>query len=134
MPRLKDITCEVQYADADSPFKEYMTQYRDAYVQTFIAVPENPLPFVIRLKSHSFIASGLAMFVYIDGNYHCNRNRTNLRQVKPGEDTRKERIDFLVRQKESKNHEDDESFVGRQWQFNPCNISEIHVPLSTTED
>ena len=129
MPRLKDITCEVQYVDIDRAFTEYMTRYDDAYVETYIAVPENPIQFVIRLKSHKFIASGLAMLVYIDGNHHCNRNRTNLRQVKAGEDTSKERVEFLVRQKESKIHEDDESFVGQQWQFNPCNISEIYLLL-----
>ena len=45
----------------ESPLSEYNTVYGDGKVETYIAIPEIPTPFAIRLKSIGWIASGLAM-------------------------------------------------------------------------
>ncbi|KAL8679640.1 MAG: hypothetical protein Q9186_004101 [Xanthomendoza sp. 1 TL-2023] len=55
------------------------------------------------------------MFVYIDGEYQCNRGRSNLKV--PTSTTQKHHtdIDFVVRQKEEPLP--GSSFLGRQWTF-----------------
>lgn len=64
--------------------------------------------------------AGLAMFVYMDGEYQCNRNRRNLQipdeTMRPG----RTEIDFRVRQKEEL--QSDGTFVGQQWKFKELNI------------
>lgn len=66
------------------------------------------------------LLAGLAMFVYMDGEYQCNRNRRNLRI--PDENTRPKgtEIDFRVRQKEEL--QPDGTFCGQQWKFRELNI------------
>ena len=87
----------------------------DGLVETFIAVPLIPTPFSIRLQSDGYIAPGLSMFVYIDGEYQCNRGRNNLKI--PNELTPKHHtnIDFVVRQKEEALAGG--QFLGKQWRF-----------------
>jgi hypothetical protein len=98
-----------------------MSTYGDGVVETFIAVPNNPEPFAIHLKSSAYIAEGLAMYVFIDGVYQCNRNRRGL--VNRRSDTRLDRrslVDFLVRQKEENQRGGD--IIAREWRFEKLNI------------
>lgn len=55
------------------------------------------------------------MFVYIDGEYQCNRGRNNLKV--PTNTTKKHHtnVDFIVRQKEESLS--DGNFLGHQWIF-----------------
>ncbi len=67
MPTLKQLTCNVEWAGSRLPLQEHHTIYADGYVETFIAIPLIPSPFSIHLRSHGYIAPGLAMFVYASG-------------------------------------------------------------------
>ncbi|EXJ69629.1 uncharacterized protein A1O5_07665 [Cladophialophora psammophila CBS 110553] len=122
MPTLKDLVCHVQWADTGSPFPEYGTVYGDGVVEAYIAIPTHPQVFTIRLTSRKFIYDGLAMVVFIDGNYQCNRNRVNLQPAKKNLPEIRTNIDFLVRQKEKPMG--DGTYMGRQWRFDDCNLGE----------
>ncbi|OQV01619.1 hypothetical protein CLAIMM_06944 isoform 1 [Cladophialophora immunda] len=120
MPTLKDLVCHVQWADTGSAFPEYGTVYGDGVVETYIAIPSHPQAFTIRLTSRKFIYRGLAMVVFIDGNYQCNRNRVNLQPAKDDVPEIRTNIDFLVRQKEKPLG--DGTYMGREWRFDDCNL------------
>lgn len=120
MPSLKDLVCVVQWASTGSPFPEYATQYGDGVVETYIAIPNHPQAFTIRLTSRKFICEGLAMIVFIDGNYQCNRNRVNLQSHRKGLPQVRSEIDFVVRQKEKPMG--DGTYLGREWRFDDHNI------------
>ena len=127
------------------PLQEFEPVYGDGYVQVFIAVPPIQSPFSVHLRSHGYIArkfaficdcthllitlslAGLAMFVYIDGEYQCNRNRRNLRIPDGSMRPTKTEVDFRVRQKEEK--QPDGTFRGQQWKFKELNIGlQLHRP------
>lgn len=120
MPQLKQLSCCIQWADTSVPFQEHGTIYGDGVVESFILVPSKPAGFTIRLTSHGFIYEGLAMIVFIDGNYQCNRCRVNLKAPKKDRLTRRSEIDFLLRQKEKPYG--DGIYMGRQWRFDNHNI------------
>ncbi|KAK5062992.1 hypothetical protein LTR84_005068 [Exophiala bonariae] len=120
MPTLKDLACVIQWANTGSPFPEYATQYGDSVVETYIAIPSHPQAFTIRLTSRRFICEGLAMIVYIDGNYQCNRNRVNLQPHKKDLPQDRSEVDFIVRQKEKPMG--DGTYMGREWRFDDHNI------------
>lgn len=120
MPTLKDLVCHVQWADTGSPFPEHGTLYGDGVVETYIAIPTHPQAFTIRLTSRKFIFQGLAMVVFIDGNYQCNRNRVNLLPPKKNRPRDRTEVDFLVRQKEKPMG--DGTYMGREWRFDDYNI------------
>lgn len=126
MPTLKDLVCVVQWANTGSPFPEYGTQYGDGVVETYIAIPAHPQAFTVRLTSRKFIAEGLAMVVFIDGNYQCNRNRVNLQPWRRGASRSKTEIDFTVRQKEKPLG--DGTYMGRDWRFDDHNIGKSLSP------
>ncbi|KAI1626499.1 hypothetical protein EDD37DRAFT_350711 [Exophiala viscosa] len=120
MPTLKDLVCHVEWADTGSPFPEYGTIYGDGLVETFIAIPNHPQAFTVRLTSRRFIFEGLAMIIFIDGNYQCNRNRCNLRPPQKDQPKNRTEIDFTVRQKEKPLG--DGTYMGREWRFDDYNI------------
>ena len=120
MPNLKQIACTMEWTGSALPLQEFQTAYGDGYVQCYVAVPPIPTPFSIRLRSHGYIAPGLAMYVYIDGEYQCNRFRQNLK-IPSGTTTRRQTdVDFCVRQKEEML--EDGTFEGKQWKFENLNI------------
>ncbi|KAG8530864.1 uncharacterized protein KY384_004221 [Bacidia gigantensis] len=122
MPVLKNITCNVEWSGSNTPLREYQTSYSDGYVETYIAVPQLSPPFSIHLQSNGYISPGLAMFVYMDGVYQCNRNRSNLKVPFEGSSKTKTDVDFRVRQKEEGTM--DGTFRGKQWQFARVNVGE----------
>lgn len=127
MPTLKQITCNVEWSDSSLVLQEYQTVYADGFVETYIAVPSTPTPFSIRLRSNGYIAPGLAMFVYMDGVYQCNRNRRNLK-IPDGTTTRTQtEVDFRVRQKEEMMP--DGTFNGKQWRFEKLRAGPFNVHL-----
>lgn len=87
-------------------------------VETFVAVPSGSEQFAIRLMSNSFIAPGLAMYVFIDGVYQCNRNRQGLKLQNPSYG--RPLIDFRVRQKEERQR--DGSMTAHEWRFEKLNV------------
>ncbi|KAL9100896.1 MAG: hypothetical protein Q9163_003788 [Psora crenata] len=107
---------------------EYQTMYADGYVETYVAVPVLPTPFCIHLESNGYIAPGLAMFVYIDGVYQCNRNRHNLKG--PGEvnSRMQTEVNFKVRQQEE--WMSDGTFEGKQWRFERVKTGMADPPRS----
>ncbi|OAX81686.1 hypothetical protein ACJ72_03971 [Emergomyces africanus] len=117
MPTLKQLSCQIEWAGSNVPFKEYGTTYGDGYVESYIAIPNSSTPFSVILRSNGYIAPGLAMFVFMDGVCQCNRNRDDLRPIASSlETTRKYRdISFRVRQREERLP--DGSWIGRPWRF-----------------
>ncbi|KAL2005252.1 hypothetical protein VTN00DRAFT_2462 [Thermoascus crustaceus] len=128
MPTLKQLTCHVEWPISKTPFREYGVSYGDGVVESHIAIPPGPTPFAISLKSKGFISSGLAMFVYIDGVYQCNRNRSNLKISETPGDIAQETatVEFRVRQKEERLPNGE--WIGRPWRFEPLNI--VHSPTA----
>ena len=100
MPTLKHLTCNIEWAGSESTLEEYEVKYSDGYVECHVAVPSQPAPFLIHLKQDRYISPGIAMFVYIDGEYQCNRNRVNLRVPEQSSRRQQCEVDFKVRQKE----------------------------------
>jgi hypothetical protein len=128
MPKLKDIVCQIEWPDTGSPFKEYGICYGDGVVESFVVVPNKPQPFIVRVTSRGFISEGLAVVVYIDGHYQCNRNRVNLLPSKKGLPRDRTEVDFLFRQKEKSMG--DSIFMGRGWRFDDHNIgTSSRVPV-----
>ena len=129
MPTLKQLTCKIEWTGCATALREYGTAYKDGFVQTYVTVPtiSGSSPFAIHLTSKGYIAPGLAMFVYMDGVYQCNRNQQGLKMpgevgTKPGVRTE---IDFLVRQKESKISNG--MYLGKEWRFEKIKIGELFL-------
>ena len=123
MPNLKGLLCNLEWEGSDQPMREFQTAYSDGCVETFVAVPPLAVPFSIRLRSQSYVAPGLAMFVYIDGEYQCNRNRRNLRLPRFGLPAKYSKIDFRVRQKEVMLQ--DGTFLGKEWKFQEIKVGQF---------
>ncbi|KAK6440707.1 hypothetical protein LTR95_003066 [Oleoguttula sp. CCFEE 5521] len=121
MPKLKQITCSLELAPNDVKLKEYDQRFRDGAVECYVAVPGATIPFSIHMHTHGWIASGMAMFVFIDGVYQCNRNK-RCPGVSGASDKDSYDIDFRVRQREDKMA--DSSFVGREWMFQALKLAE----------
>ncbi|KAK4545788.1 hypothetical protein LTR36_002742 [Oleoguttula mirabilis] len=115
MPKLKQLTCAVELGASRTKLKEYGARYSDGVVETFIAVPDTQVPFCVHVQSEGYIAPGLAVFVFMDGQYQCNRNK--LRLAMPSDDVppTQYEVDFCMRQKEEKTAGG--TFVGRDWSF-----------------
>jgi hypothetical protein len=122
MPSLKDLHCSIELVDSQQKLPEYGTIYADGFVETFIAVPPGPKAFAVRLSSSAYIAEGLAMYVFIDGVYQCNRNRRGLEERRgTGKPlSRRSLVNFLVRQKEER--QKDGNIIARPWAFEGLNI------------
>jgi len=125
MPTLKQITCSLELGPRSTKLKEYGVRYSDGAVETFIAVPETKIPFYIHLETKGYIAPGLAAFVFIDGQYQCNRNKLRLQLPEDGMDLSQYEIEFYMRQKEEKAA--DGRFVGREWAFAELKTSKSSV-------
>lgn len=122
MPTLKQLTCTVERGNTKKSFNEYGTAYGDGYVETYIPLSFSDTSFAIHLVSKGYIAPGLAMFVYIDGIYQCNRNRYNLKLPEKKAQISKSEIDFRVRQKEERVGVGDGDYIGREWRFHHLQI------------
>lgn len=131
MPNLKQLTCEIEHGLTKKVYPEYGTTYGDGLVETFVCVPPQPEPLAIHLSSKGYIAPGLAMFVYMDGVYQCNRNRFNLSFPDGKTDSKYTDVDFRVRQKEEKTK--DGSYVGREWRFDNFRICKFPI-ITFVED
>jgi hypothetical protein len=121
MPKLKHLLCSIEHADSNVPFREYGTSYGDGFVQTHIVAPPAPVPFTLHLSSTSYIAPGLAMFVFMDGVYQCNRNVDGLVPLSEATEGSQTEIEFRVRQKEQMLNDD--IWIGREWRFEKFTIS-----------
>lgn len=119
MPTLRQITCSIELGPANTRLKEYGYNVTDGAVETYIAAPETDIPFHVRITSDGYIAPGLSAYVFMDGEYQCNRNRLRLRFPEDGVSTDEYQIDFKLRQKEEKTS--DGTFIARDWRFTPLN-------------
>ncbi|KAI4661686.1 uncharacterized protein J4E78_004475 [Alternaria triticimaculans] len=119
MPSLKDLNCAIELSGSQQALREFGTIYGDGFVETFVSVPSKPQSFSIHLTSNKFIAPGVAIFVYVDGVYQCNRNRQDLKLRKPSDS--RSLVDFRVRQKEER--QKDGSMIAREWAFDKLNIA-----------
>jgi hypothetical protein len=117
MPTLKQITTSIELGSGDTRLKEYDHRFTDGAVECFIMAPETDIPCHVRITTSGYIAPGLAAYVFIDGEYQCNRNRSCLEVPAEGVDPAEYEIDFKLRQKEEKTS--DGYFVARDWFFTP---------------
>ncbi|KAH0362824.1 hypothetical protein KCU65_g7795, partial [Aureobasidium melanogenum] len=120
MPSLKQLTCSIELGSTHIKVLEYGKDYGDGHVTSYIAVPSEEVNFSVHLTSQGYIAPGLAMFVYMDGQYQCNRNRRGLKVPGKGIKSDQVEVDLRVRQKETK--QADGSFLGRDWTFHGLNL------------
>lgn len=120
MPSLQQLTCHIELAGSDIPLQEYGTTYSNGLVEAYIAVPPVSGAFTVHLTSTGYISSGLAMFVFMDGVYQCNRNRQGLKL--PSMATRRSdtEVDFRLRQKEEKLL--DGGWLGKEWRFEKLKV------------
>lgn len=124
-------------------FKEVGTTYGDGIVETYIPIPSNkPQRFYVHVRSKGFIYEGLAVVVFVDGVYQCNRNRLNLTKPKTGQASKSSEIpvhksgprkgksvnlteiDFNLRQEE-KQLDSQEYFLGSDWRFDDFNAGKL---------
>lgn len=126
MPEINQLTCSIELGRTNRKLKEYGTTYGNKQVQCYVAVPSEDVNFSIHLTSKGYTAPGLAMFVFIDGQYQCNRNRPGLMQPDDSDSPKDYEVDFRVRQKEER--QPDEKFIGRDWSFEVLNTSELPRP------
>jgi hypothetical protein len=80
MPTCNKISGAIILPPTDTPLPEYHRRYLDSSVSVYVPVPDIPIlhaapSFNIQLWTDGYIAPGLAMFVYIDGRYQCNRSK-----------------------------------------------------------
>ena len=127
MPTLKQISCSIELGLGNTKLKEYGARYSDGHVESFIAVPDTDIPFTVHIKSEGYIAPGLAFFVFMDGEYQCNRNRTCLQLPGPDVQIRQYETEFRLRQKEEKTSFG--SFVVRDWTFAKLNRGKTSKPM-----
>ena len=127
MPKLKQITCSIELGQSNTTLKEYGARYSDGCVESFIAVPETQVPFCVRVKSNGYIAPGLAVFVFMDGQYQCNRNKLKLNLPTDNMPPNQYEVDFCLRQKEEKTASG--TFVGRDWSFAQLDICKTSLLL-----
>ncbi|KAF2773322.1 hypothetical protein EJ03DRAFT_126094 [Teratosphaeria nubilosa] len=121
MPTLQQITCSIELSQSRTKLKEYGARYHNAAVEVFVAVPDEKVPFCVHISTEGYIAPGLAFFVFIDGEYHANRNRRRLKIPGPGIDKKYYEIDTVLRQKEEKIKGG--GFIGRDWVFDKLKIA-----------
>lgn len=126
MPSLKDLNCSIELSQPQHALPEYGTIYGDGFVETFVPIPNQPQSFSIHLTSNTFIAPGIAIFVYVDGIYQCNRNRQNIKPRKLSDS--RSLVDFRVRQKEER--QKDGSMIAREWTFDNLDIGELRYGVS----
>lgn len=131
MPTLKQLKCVIELGNTEMPFAEYGTTYGDGVVETYIAIPDHPQPFAIHLTSTKYLAEGLAMLIFMDGEYQCNRNRLNLKPPKPDLPKNMTEMNLRVRQKEKPLG--DGSYIGRAWRFDKHNIGEFSRALTNVK-
>lgn len=78
MPELNHLACTVRLGATRAPFTEYNLQYSNKHASCYICVADYETNISVSLKSSGYIGPGLAAFVFIDGQYQANRNKTGL--------------------------------------------------------
>lgn len=117
MPTLGHLTCNILLPPTDTPLPEYKRKYLDSSVSVYVPVPDIPVlevapAFNIYLSSDAWLAPGLAVFVYIDGVYQCNRSRRT-----SSDGPSRGAVEVRLRQKEEKVAGGLGDFVGREWRW-----------------
>lgn len=131
MPTLKQINCSIELGGSNVALKEFGSSYSDGEVECFVAVPTvSDIDFSIHLTSERYIAPGIAFYVFIDGEYQCNRSRRGL--VVPRHDTSEKlyQVDLRARQKEER--QPGGGFIAHEWTFRSLNQSKIYCFRSYT--
>jgi hypothetical protein len=136
MPTLRNITCRILWPEG-TQFKEVATTYGDGIVETYIPIPsDRPQKFYIHVQSRGYVYEGLAVVVFIDGVYQCNRNRVNLvrpkngkpiyasepikRGPKKGQRVNLSEVEWNIRQEEKPLGRRTQ-FLGSDWRFDDFN-------------
>ena len=106
MPELNCMHCTIEVDTSDQPLRESDLKYGNQRVQCRLHVPEGDSEFSIRFATSYYSPPGLAVFVFIDGQYQANRNYTGSEP----------HIELRFRQKEEP-RDDGRTFIGRAWRF-----------------
>ena len=115
MPHHSLLSCFVEIGESTTRLREYGTTYQDRTCETYVAIPSKPTPFSIRLMTESYVAPGIAVYVFIDGVYQTNRNKRGATHEKP-------KLEFHLGMKEDLLK--DGRVIARAWMFEKMNIGE----------
>ena len=127
MPTLGLLRCHLKWQGCEKPIQEHAIEYSDSHVQTYIPVPPNPTPFFVHVSTEGYIATGLSAFVYIDGEYQCNRGRRGIKYPGQGVNPAEICIDMKMRQKEVTMA--DGAHWGMPWMFKQVNAAPPGLPI-----
>lgn len=93
---------------------EFATTYGDRTVGCYICAPPDDLAFCVHFTADTSLGPGLAIFVFIDGQYQANRNVTGLGNTATAAPSSK--MDLRIRQKEE-TASNGSFMTGREWRF-----------------
>ncbi|PVH98128.1 hypothetical protein DM02DRAFT_630500 [Periconia macrospinosa] len=100
MPSLRNLHCSITLPEFDMVLPEGKTTCDEPIVRTHITVPPaRPLPFEVRLTSSKYIAPGLSMYVFINGEYQCKLEKTGMELLRGALCETQSLVDFRVRQR-----------------------------------
>ena len=126
MPTLKSLTCCVESGPQNFPLREFDYKYGDGFVGAHLATQPEGGAFSIHLTSDEYVAPGLAAFVFIDGQYQCNKLRRGLVEDGPPE---RSLVDFRFRDHQQKDIGGRGRFLSRGWSFE--DIGKSRSPLQS---
>lgn len=115
MPSLRQLECSLVLGSQGYKLPEYKLKYNDNSVECHIPTPDVQLPFSVHIVARGYHAPGLAAFVFIDGEYQCNRNQVQSDNIDAFSRSRQISAELRLRQKEEKLP--DGTFIGREWTF-----------------
>ncbi|GAM84193.1 hypothetical protein ANO11243_021860 [Dothideomycetidae sp. 11243] len=116
MPDLNCMRCTIEIGPNHEAVQELGVSYSNQRVQCYVGVPNTDVAFCIRFETSSYISPGLAVFVFIDGQYQANRNFTRPPLQLVSSSTVNHKIDECIRQKEEFRTKSD-LMIGRAWHF-----------------
>jgi hypothetical protein len=117
MPLLGSLDCSIQVGN-NGVLYEYGVKHEKNAALCYVAIPDVTTDFTLILQNREYISPGLAVYVYIDGVYQCNRAKSNMDpKHKPG-------TQFTLKGKEDELAPG--QFIQRPWKFEPLNIGEFH--------
>jgi hypothetical protein len=122
MPHHSLLSCFIEIGESTTRLREYGTTYHDRTCETYVAIPSKATPFSIRLTTNSYVAPGLAVYVFIDSVYQTNRNRRGA-TIENGK-----QLEFHLGMKEDLLR--DGRVIARGWWFEKLNIGEWFFVVS----
>jgi len=120
MPALGSLECYVELAESGFRLNEYDTFWASNAVECYIAIPNQPSPFQIRLSATGYFSPSLAAYVFIDGVFQCNRFKRGLLPPTNGSKLEDSRVDFNFKSKDYTLQGG--RMISHPWRFEKLNV------------